>query len=91
MGIGGSIDVVRCVHRFFAEGCGRVFYQRYVIAELHPETSRGLNAGVGQQPNADDPLDAILFELMVEVSIRKSARAPMLRDKNVVCCTWKSS
>ena len=73
MGKGRSIDVVRCVHRFLAEGCGRVLHQRYMITKLHPESRRGLNASVGEQANADDPLNAILFELMVEVSIRKSA------------------
>jgi len=73
MGIRGSVDVVRCVHRLLTEGRGRVLYQRYMITKLHPETGRGLNASIGQQANADDLLDAILFELMVQVSIRKSA------------------
>ena len=73
MGKGRSIDVVRCVHRFLAEGCGRVLHQRYMITKLHPETGRGLNASIGQQADADDLLDAILFELMVQISIRKSA------------------
>lgn len=66
----------RCVgrggsHALRAEGSGGIRDQRHVIAELHAEASRGLNAAIGDEPNQDDLLDVVLLEKRIEVSIGK--------------------
>jgi len=54
-----------------------------VVAEFHPETAGGLDAGVRQHADEDDLLDSMLFELLVEVSISKAALRPVLLDDDV--------
>jgi hypothetical protein len=41
---GRPVDL-RCVHGFATEGGGGIIDQRDVIAEFHPETPGGLDAG----------------------------------------------
>jgi hypothetical protein len=54
-----------------------------VVAEFHPETAGGFNAGVRQHADEDDLLDSVLFKLLVKVSISKAALRPMLLDDDV--------
>ena len=54
-----------------------------MVAEFHPETAGGLDAGVRQHADEDDLLDSVLFKLLVEVSISKAALGPVLLDDDV--------
>jgi hypothetical protein len=56
-----------------------------VIAEFHREPAGGFDAGIGQETDDDDLLDAVLLELLVEVSVGKAALGPVLLDDDVAC------
>ena len=73
---GRPIDFESGLHRGPTEGGGRIFDQRDVIAEFHPEASGGLDAGVGDHADQDDLTDAVLLGLKVEVRVREAALRP---------------
>jgi hypothetical protein len=51
-----------------------------MIAELHREAAGRLDAGIGQQADHDAVLDAVLFELLVEIGVGEAALRPMFFD-----------
>src|SRR2546426_11030887 len=78
-----SIDLVRRVHPFRAEGGGRILDKGDVVAKLHAKTRGGLDAGVRDEADEDDVLDPPLFELGVEVGIGEPALRPVLEHDDV--------
>lgn len=68
-----SVQLVRRVHHLAAERRRCVLHQRDVIAELHSEAGRRLDASVRQQTDHDDVFDAVLFELLVKIGVGEAA------------------
>src|SRR3981189_3264248 len=83
MCVGRAIDVERGMIGFRRPGRCGVAHKRDVEAEFHADARRCLNASVGEQARANDLLLAVALELVFEVSVRKAARPPMLRDDDV--------
>jgi hypothetical protein len=48
-------------HHFRRERCGRIAYERYMIAEFHRKPGGGFDAGVRKQANSDDVLNPVLL------------------------------
>jgi hypothetical protein len=59
-------------HAFWIECGGAVLHQGYMITQLHPVAPGGLDTAVGDQPDQDDLLDAMLLELGVEIGVGKA-------------------
>src|SRR5207302_1021059 len=58
-----SIDLVRRMHAFMAEGSGRILHEGDVVAQLHAKTRGGFDAGVRDHADENDLLDPPLFKL----------------------------
>jgi hypothetical protein len=43
------------------------------VAEFHREPAGGFDAAISQQTDADDLLDEVLLELVVEINVGKAA------------------
>src|SRR5262249_43058035 len=54
-----------------------------VIAELHREARRRIDAGVSQQSHDDRVTDAMLLELQIEIGVGETALSPMLADDDI--------
>ena len=78
-----SVQLVRRAHHLAIECRRCILHQRDVIAELHREAGRRLDASVRQQTDHDDVFDAVLFELLIEIGVGKAALGPMLLDDDV--------
>jgi hypothetical protein len=68
-----SIQLVRGMHHFLAEGCRRVSNQRDVVSKLLRVTRGRLGTGIGEQPDENDVTDAVLFQLQIEIGVREPA------------------
>ncbi len=62
---------------------GRVLHQRDLVAKPGSESNGWLHAGVLDEPNDDQPLDAVLLELQVEIGVCETAGAPMFLCHNI--------
>src|SRR5260221_8039265 len=71
------------VHRFPTFSRRRIFDYGDVVAEFHPETAGGLDAGVRQHADEDDLFDSVLFKLLIEVGVSKAALPPVLLNNDV--------
>src|SRR5271155_2380738 len=74
---------LRCVHGFATEGGGGILDQGDVIAKFHPESSSGLDAGVGHHTHQDDFPDTVLLELEVKIRIGEATLSPMLVNDDI--------
>src|SRR5262245_34252752 len=79
----GGAELVGRIQQFTREGRRGITNQRDVIAELHRETGRRIDACVGEEPDDDDMTDAVLLQLHVEVGIGEAALPPVLPDDNI--------
>jgi hypothetical protein len=57
---------------------GRVFYHRDLIAKLSGIANSRFDAGVCNQPDDDELMDAVPLELQIKVGVGEAAGAPML-------------
>jgi hypothetical protein len=71
---------MRGVHSSGTEGRGRVAHQCDVVAHLYAEPACRLDAAAGHQADGIDPVDAVLFELGVEVGIGEAALRTVLMN-----------
>ena len=71
------------MHLLFRETRGRVPYYRDLIAELCGEAYRRLQAGMRQEPDGDELMDAVLLELQIQISVGEAAGAPVLAGNNL--------
>jgi hypothetical protein len=61
MGKRGAVQFMSGTHHFRRERCGRIAYERYMIAEFHRKPGGGFDAGVRKQANSDDVLNPVLL------------------------------
>src|SRR5262249_19816840 len=81
-GVVRDIDVERCVHLFIRVIRGRVFYHRDLVAELSGKANRRFDAGMCYESDDDELMDAVLFELQIQICVGETTGTPMLRDNN---------
>ena len=62
---------------------GRVFYHRDLVAKLSGKTNGGLHARVRYEPDDDELVNAMFFELQIQISVGKATGTPMLRGDNL--------
>ena len=62
---------------------GRVSYHRDLVAKLSGKAHSCLHARVCYEPDDDELVDAVLFELQVQIRVGKAAGTPMLERQNV--------
>src|SRR4030095_153656 len=62
---------------------GRVFYQRHLVAKLSGKANSRLHARVCYEPDDDEPVDAVLFELQIQIRIGKAAGTPMFGGHDI--------
>ena len=55
----------------------RILYHGDLIAKLGGEANGRFDAGVRDQPDYDELMDAVLFELQVKVGVGEAAGAPV--------------
>lgn len=77
------VQLVGGVHHFAPERRRSILDERHVVSEFRCVSRGSLDTGVRQQTHYHDVRDAMLFQLKVEVSIGKTARAPMLVHDDV--------
>src|SRR5262249_6228384 len=82
-GIVRDIDVERGVHLFIREIRGRVFNHRDLVAELSGKANRRFDAGMCYESDDDELMDAVLFELQIQICVGESTGTPMLRGNNL--------
>src|ERR1700730_7235377 len=78
-GVVGDIDVESGAHLYIRIIRGRVSYRRDVVAELSGIANRRLHARVRDEPDDDELVNAVLFELQIEIGVGKAAGTPMLQ------------
>jgi hypothetical protein len=62
---------------------GRAIYHGDLVAKLNSKANSGLHARVGDEPDDNELVDAMLFEQQVQVRVGKAAGAPMLLGYDV--------
>src|SRR5262249_8669090 len=82
-GVVRDIDVESGSHMFFLVIRGRVFYHRYVVAELSGKANRRFDAGMCDEPDDDELMDAVLLKLQIQIGVGKATGTPMLRGDNL--------
>ncbi len=66
------------MHRLVRIIRGRVPDNRDVVAKFRGEADRGFDASVCDEPDSDQPLNAVPPQLIVQVSVGETARTPVL-------------
>src|SRR5262249_9811020 len=84
-GVVWYVNVESGVHMVFRVIHGRVFYHRDRVADLSSKTNRPLDDGMRDKPDDDEPMDAVLFKLQIQIGVGKATGTPMLRGDNL---TW---
>src|SRR5262245_61350055 len=82
-GVVREIDVESGVHVVFRVIRGRVFYYRDVVAELSGKANRRFDAGMCDEPDNDELMDAVLLKLQIQIGVGKVTGTPMLRCDNL--------
>ena len=82
-GVIRNIDVKRGVHLFIRVICGRVFYHGDLVAELSGKAYSRFDAGMCYESDDNELMDAMLFELQIQIGIGKATGTPMLRGDNL--------
>jgi hypothetical protein len=62
---------------------GCVFYHRDLVAKLSGKANGRPNAGMCYESDDDELMDAVLFELQIQIGVGKATGTPMLRGDNV--------
>src|SRR5262249_8355385 len=76
-GVVRHIDVESGVHHLVRVIGDRVSHHRDVVTELGSIPDRRFDAGMRYQPDDDQPMDAVLLELQIQVGVGETAGAPM--------------
>src|SRR5205823_11787773 len=82
-GVVWDIDVESGVHLFIRVIRGRVFYHRDLVAELSGKANGRFDAGMCYESDDDELMDAVLFELQIQIGVGKATGTPMLRRDNL--------
>jgi len=72
-GVVRDVDVERGVHHLVRVVRRRIFHDCDVVAELGGIADGRLQAGVRNEPNHDEPMDSMLLELQIQVSVGEAA------------------
>ena len=78
-GVARDIDVESGVHLLIRVIRRRVFYHRDLVAELSGKANGRFDAGMCNEPNDDELMDAVLLELQIQICVGEATGAPMLR------------
>ena len=78
-----DIHVESSVHFFIRVIRSRVFYHRDLVAKFSGITNSCLHTGVCYESDDDELMDAVLFELQIQIGVGKATGTPMLRGDNV--------
>src|SRR5262245_8272234 len=71
------------MHRLVRVIRRRISYHSNVVAELGGKANGRLDAGMRYQPDDDEPMDAVLLELQIQIRVSEAAGAPMLRGDDL--------
>src|SRR5262249_39045975 len=82
-GVVRDIDVEGSVHLFIRVARGRVFYHRDLVAKLSPITNSCLHTSMRYESHDDELMDAVFFELQIQIGVGKTAGTPMLEGHDV--------
>src|SRR5262249_36061530 len=82
-GVVRDIAVERGVHLFIRVVRGRVFYHRDLVAELSGKANGRFDAGMCYESDDDKLMDAVLFELQIQICVGETTGTPMLRGDNL--------
>src|SRR5499426_76287 len=82
-GVVGHVDVESGVHRLVGVIRRRVSHHRDVVAEFSRKADSRFDAGMRDEPDDDEPLDAVLLELQIQVRVGETAGTPVLRGDNL--------
>ena len=81
-GVVREIDVESGVHLFVRVVRRRVSHHRDLVAELRGIANRRFDAGMRDQSDDDELMDAELLELQIQIGVGEATGAPMLRGDN---------
>src|SRR5262245_20758991 len=82
-GVVRDVDVEGGVHLLIRVIRRRVFDHRDLVAELGREADRCLHAGVRNQSNDNELMDAVILELQIQIGVGKATGTPMLEGHDV--------
>src|SRR5262249_13535806 len=82
-GVVGHVDIERGVHHLVRVIRCRVSHHRDLIAELSGKADGGFDAGMRDQSDDDELVDAVFLELQIQIRVGEAAGAPMLRHDNL--------
>src|SRR4029077_13543417 len=82
-GVVWDIDVESGVHLLIRVIRGRVFYHRDLVAKLSGKANGRLDAGMCYESDDDELMDAVLFELQIQIGVGKATGTPRLGGDNV--------
>src|SRR5262252_9770084 len=91
IGVIWNIDVESGVHLVIRIIRGRVFYHRDLVAKLSGVANCCFHTRVCYEPDDDEPVDAMLFELQIQIRVSKSAGTPMLERHDVARLRYELS
>src|SRR5215470_12310174 len=82
-GVVRDIDVESGVHLRIRVIRRRVFYHRDVVAEFSGKANGRFDAGMRDESDDDEPMDAVLLELQIQICVGEAAGTPMLRSDDL--------
>src|SRR5690349_10140097 len=62
---------------------GRILHHHALISELGTVANRGLHAGVCEEPGDDELVNAVFFELQIQIGVSETAGTPMFRGHDI--------
>src|SRR5262249_47458861 len=78
-GVVRHIDVESGVHLRIGVIRRRVFYHRDLVAELSGKSNGRFDAGMCDESDDDELVDAVILELQIQIRVGEAAGTPMLR------------
>jgi len=82
-GVVWDIEFESGVHLFFRVIRGRVLHHRDVVPEFSGKPNGGLHAGVGDEPRNDQLVNAMFFELQIQICVGETTGTPVFRGHDV--------
>src|SRR5262245_7427449 len=77
------LNVERGVHLLIRVTRGRVLYHRDLVAKLGGITNGRLHACMCDEPDDDELMDAVLFELQIQICIGKATGTPVFEGHDI--------
>lgn len=71
------------VHLFIREIRGRVFYHRDLVAKLSGKANSCRHARGCYEPDDDELMNAMRFELQIQIGVGKATGTPMLEGHDI--------